>query len=225
MRPALKFHRCLPPPGHQALPCMPHACPAPPCLLRAGERRCLACGRAFRGDVQRFLQHLKDAHGGRNAPGGGAAAAEGSGAGAASRAPGLRSVLQLGDMLLRAAPAPRAASRPAARQQLQPSQQAQRRLVPPKPSVSASASAPAAGAAAAAVGAVAPPPGTRQRSQRKRESRLKRAFRRSKAVQACSRWQGVLAGAAREGCLLSAARLTWPATVWRLQCPTAGADR
>lgn len=188
------------------------ACPVP---TKAGERRCLACGRAFRGDIQRFLQHLKDAHGGRNAPPGAEpAAALGSAAvpGAAGRTPGLRSVLQLGDVLLRAAPAPRSAQRPAARQQQQqpqqsqqqqqqgqrqPSQQAQRQWPAPKPPPAAAAAAvPRLGPVppAAVALAAAPPPGTRQRSRRKRESRLKRAFRRSSAVQAVTRWQGVLAG-------------------------------
>jgi hypothetical protein len=38
-----------------------------------------------------------------------------------------------------------------------------------------------------------PPPGTRAK-RGKRESPLKRAFRRSVAQQACERWRGVLAG-------------------------------
>lgn len=44
-----------------------------------------------------------------------------------------------------------------------------------------------------------PPPGTRFAKAKKRESRLKRAFKRSGAAQACGRWQGVLAGVEAQG--------------------------
>ena len=172
--------------------------------LAAGERRCLACGRAFR-DIQRFAQHLKDAHGGRNSatpiqqqP---ALPAAGGAGGGGSAWPGLRAAVQLGDMLLKAAPASRGSLRAAAPQQIQREQRqhAQKQQPQQQQQQQAPVAARPAASRAAAAAALAPPPGTRAKAG-KRESRLKRAFKRSRASQACSRWQGVLAGAAGPDC-------------------------
>ncbi|KAL4459046.1 hypothetical protein ABPG75_013911 [Micractinium tetrahymenae] len=73
------------------------------------------------------------------------------------------------------------------------------RQAAPQQRTGSSGSAAAPGIAAGGPGSraapvvLAPPPGTRQRKQSKRESWLKRAFRRSQAVLACERWQSILA--------------------------------
>ncbi|PSC67989.1 Mitogen-activated kinase 14 isoform A [Micractinium conductrix] len=160
-----------------------------------GERRCLGCGRAFR-DVQRLAQHIKDAHAGVNAAG--APPAQPSrGGGPAGAFPSLRAAVKLGDMLLRAAPTlgkagtQWSAGKQQQRQQRQPEwrqqpEQRQQQMRPgPAPAAARQAAPPAV--------PLRPPPGTRQAKTKKRESRLKRAFKRSQALQACERWQGVLA--------------------------------
>ncbi|KAL4422574.1 hypothetical protein ABPG75_008771 [Micractinium tetrahymenae] len=97
-------------------------------------------------------------------------------------------------------PLPRPSSRGPSRQQLQPPppQARQPRQAAQQQRTGSGGSAAAPGIAAGGPGSraapvvLAPPPGTRQRKQSKRESRLKRAFRRSQAVLACECWQSIL---------------------------------
>lgn len=168
-----------------------------------GERRCLACGRAFR-DLPRFAQHIKDAHGGVNASGASPIPASTSGRGAyggGAPRPGPRAAVQLRDVLLGSMPPPMTGPQASSKQQLhrQARHAQQARQAAQHPGTAGGRAAPVALAASthvsrAAAASFAPPPGTRQRKQNKRESRLKRAFRRSQAMLACERWQGVLAG-------------------------------
>lgn len=124
----------------------------------AGERRCLACGKAFT-EVGRLAQHLRDVHGGVNTPVNDSYPTQ--------QRPGGRgsAPLTLGDVAVVRKSVVTAWQTPEPRRQQQRQGPAPERLQQ----------------------ALAPPPGTRAR-QRKQQSRLKRGFLRARAAAAVERW-------------------------------------
>jgi ribosomal protein L7Ae-like RNA K-turn-binding protein len=142
-------------------------------LLPAGQRRCQACGRAYT-DLARLAQHLGDKHAGINT------LQEDEVPQGPSRA------FTLADALFRPPP-----TKPTPR----PPHQQKQELKQPRhlERLHQTFNAPAPHPSSATLAPVLePPPGTRLRSK-KRPSRLKRAYRRTKALRAAASWAAALA--------------------------------